>query len=368
MEIALTRAPVVEHDALVAWLHAVIRREALDIARARRREEPTHEDELRDSLEADPTVESVSVQAMAEWRERYRVVQDALAGLTDSQRVCLMLMSTGISMNEIERATGFSERKIERSVREGRMRLRAWELRVSSGMECDRMGNLIDLVTENAADRGERKRLSRHVRHCARCRAAFHGRRDQLRLMSSLVPAALIAPDLIAARPPDVTFAVNWWERLSNAWTVRAGQSVHLMLELPTLASSKAAAGAIAAAAAGTFGTPLVIQAVRSPATEPIATLRPAPVATAPVAPPPTAAKPKAVTPAPKAVSKPATRPQRLPASTPRRVRTALAPRTRTVVTRAPARSTTYRLPARTAPLPPRPSTPKTSPALEFGP
>ncbi len=88
MEIALTRAPVTEQRRFMAWLHTVLRNEALAVARVRRREGPGVEADVTEAYEN--TLEAaVRIDALAEWRERYRSIQDGLAGLTDAQRICL---------------------------------------------------------------------------------------------------------------------------------------------------------------------------------------------------------------------------------------------------------------------------------------
>ncbi|PPE38459.1 hypothetical protein C4M76_29455, partial [Escherichia coli] len=89
---------------------------------ARRREAPGADADVAEAW-ADRLEESSDTHAVAEWRERYRATQDALAGLTDAQRICLMLQSAGASYKRIGEITGFSLRKIERSVLEGRASL-----------------------------------------------------------------------------------------------------------------------------------------------------------------------------------------------------------------------------------------------------
>ena len=88
----------------------------------------------------------VAVDVLAEWRERYRSIQDGLAGLTDAQRICLMLQTAGASYERIREVTGFSLRKVERSVLEGRAGLARWELRLASGEACARLDEMIGRV------------------------------------------------------------------------------------------------------------------------------------------------------------------------------------------------------------------------------
>ena len=82
MEIALEGAPVTEPRRFMAWLHTVLRHEAIAVARARRREGPGAEADVAETC-AELVPDSLAIDAVAEWRERYRFLQDGLAGLTD---------------------------------------------------------------------------------------------------------------------------------------------------------------------------------------------------------------------------------------------------------------------------------------------
>jgi RNA polymerase sigma factor (sigma-70 family) len=362
MEVALTSAPVTDPDAFVPWLHKVILREAAVLARARQREEPTPDEDLDATITAQ-FEQPAGPDAVAEWRERYRGLQDAWTGLTEAQKLCLMLRSKGVSRPEIQLITGFSERKVHRSISEGRARLTAWEVRMASGEECDAMTELIERVIDESASRRDRRVLSRHVGHCQACRARYRGQRAQLQLLGSLVPTVLVGTHMLQAGPRDPSLALTWWDRVSTSATARSAQAVQVMMDVPALASTKAGAGAIAAAAAGVVGTPMVIDAVTTRET------RPAPIAqVVTVAPVPPASA--STTPATKQVKKPIrTLPARTHAATQSQA-------TVTVVTRRAPRvdvASTHRAAGvthttrRAATPVARPSR-NTSPALEFGP
>jgi len=353
MEIALRQAPVVEERRFIAWLHAVIRNEAFAIARERRREGPAAGEDLAATLTTRPE-RAPGPDAVAEWRERYRGVRTALNALTDSQRVCLMLRSAGASYAEIASVTGFSARKVERSVLEGRAALQGWELKIARGDECASLLPALERVAHEEATRRDEKRVERHVRRCQACRALLGRRREAAVGLASFVPAALLVPAALPARPPDPTHAIAWWERVTGGAMVRAGTAWQSALELPALLGTKVGAGAAAAVVAGVAGGPLVADAVRGseapPPRAPAALVRPA--VTPRQAPLPPLPRPAAERPAPKgAVGGAARRP-------PSRARHGPPPR--------PAPSP----PA--APAPPRPTSPSPAPpraaSLEFGP
>lgn len=264
MEIALTRAPVIDAAGFSSWIHVVIKNEAMAIADARQRELPMPNRDLEASVARDPVAVNAEPDAVMEWRERYRAIHDAMCGLTHPQRTCLMLRSAGLSRPEIAAVTGYSERKIHRSIIEARSRLHAWEIRMAAGAECERAGELIDMTIDDRATRRERRALSRHLHHCHACRLRYRGRRDQVRALGTMVPVALIGGEVLQRGAPDPGFALAWWERVTGSASVRTAQAMQVMMDLPALASTKAGAGAIAAAAAGAIGTPVVIDAVRS--------------------------------------------------------------------------------------------------------
>lgn len=272
MEIALTSAPVTEPRRFMAWLHAVLRNEALALARARRREAPGAEADLADAV-AGGVEDGLPLHALAEWRERYRSIQDGLAGLTDAQRICLILQSAGASYERIRQITGYSLRKVERSVLEGRASLRSWEVRLQTGEVCERLHPAIDRVALGHASAGERRSVARHVRHCGPCRALLRDRRESNEWLGALAPVALFAGESFL-RTPDPTPAIAWWERIATGATVRAGTAIQMAMELPGAALAKVGAGTAAVVIAGAAGIPLVTDAVHPAPTAPAAAVR----------------------------------------------------------------------------------------------
>lgn len=383
MEIALTRAPTVEPRRFMAWLRTVLRNEALALSSARRREGPGLGADVADADGA--TVEdAVTVDVLAEWRERYRAIQDGLAGLTDAQRTCLMLQTAGASYERIRELTGFSLRKVERSVLEGRAGLQRWEVRLASGEACRRLDGAIWRVAGGQAAPKEQRAVSRHVRHCGVCRATLRDRRQSNEWLAALVPVALLGGQAMAGAP-DPTPMFPWWERVAEGATVRVGTMVHMAMELPGTALAKVGAGTAAAVVAGAAALPLVTDAPspspsRTPplvaeaaaAPEPAVTgaARAVPVAPAREAPPHSQARRGATS------TRTTDRPRKRRASRPRtasasdgssrrqaQVVSAPAPPRSTP---APIQSSPASPPATSTPTAPAPST--AAVALEFGP
>ncbi len=362
MEIALTRAPVTEDPRFLAWLHTVLRNEALAIARARRREVPS---ETAVVAHIDRAADADGPQRSAETRERWRAIQDALGGLTEAQRLCLMLQIAGASYSAICDITGFTRRKVERSVLEGRANLHAWEVRLDQGGVCAEVIAAMDRVMAGAGDRADGRAVRRHTRHCRACRTALRTRRQSDEWLAALVPPALLA-GAEAAPAADPTPLLACWERASGSLGLRSAQLMQLGTELYAVAASKVGLGAAALAVAGAAGGPLLVGAL-GPSAEPA----PGPAAHAAVtasAPPtvPGSALGTTVTAAPpRRPAQPRARSLRTPARP-------APPRPAPAATRAP---TTAPVPARAARPPPShggsaspPAPPSPSLVLEFGP
>lgn len=313
MEIALQQAPVVDDREFITWLHSVIRNEARAIVRGRLRDGPAESEDLVCNL-TERAGPALGADAIAEWRERYQGLRAALNVLTEPQRVCLMLRSAGSSYTEIASVTGFSSRKVERAVTEGRAVLHGWELKTARGEDCARLLPALARMVDNEATPRESRSVERHTRHCHGCRSLLASRRRSAVELASFVPPALIATAVLPSRPPDPSHAIAWWERVAAGTTVRAGSAWQSALELPGLLGTKVGAGAAAAVVAGVAGGPFVADAVRKdrpPPRAPVAFVRPA------IAPPPppapvvhraarVAPRPARVTPRARSVAPPA--------------------------------------------------------------
>jgi RNA polymerase sigma factor (sigma-70 family) len=353
MEIALTSAPDTEPEAFVRWLYTIIRREAGALARTRRHEEPRPHEALDETMAPQATAID-GPDAVAEWRERYRSLQDAWTTLTEAQRVCVLLRSHGVPRHEIQAMTGFSDRKIRRAIEEGRARLNEWEVRMTSGQECAAAAEAIERAIDHNATRSQQRRLERHIKHCRSCRASFRARQEQTVLLGSLVPPVLVGA-LTLARPPDPGLAVTWWERVSTAASARSAHAYQTLTDIPAAAAAKAGAGAVAAAAATLVGAPVVADALSTPGPAPLTALT-SPTPT--VAAPPAAGTP--ATPVPRL--RPVPRPARSVVVKPRTRSSKPPTAKRTPATGSPAATTHVQ-------IRPRPSTaPATSAAMEFGP
>ncbi len=127
-EILMTRAPRPDGRNLVAWMHVVVRHEALAVARDRRRQlsadrrgtsgtpEPFEPDQL--------AAPGGGPQQALEARERAARAARALRGLKPQERRAIALQAAGCSYAEIQAITGWTYTKVNRCLAEGRAALR----------------------------------------------------------------------------------------------------------------------------------------------------------------------------------------------------------------------------------------------------
>lgn len=272
MEVALTKGPIGTQDEFIAWLHVVIRNEATTMARRRGRETPAGDD-IQVAVDSRGH-EAREPAAVAEWRERYRTLQDAMTSLNEAERVCLLLRTAGVSRAEIGSMTGYTDRKVERSIVRARKRLHAWHLDLARGEKCQKVQDALERVADHEADDRERRMVSRHVRHCGACRATLRARRETNAGITVLVPVAVVGAAAAGLAVPDPSPAMSVVERGTARMAVTVGQAWQAMLDLPTLMSARMGAGAVAITVAGFAGVPLVAKTVgdgQQQATQPVA-------------------------------------------------------------------------------------------------
>ncbi|MFL5871729.1 MAG: RNA polymerase sigma factor [Solirubrobacterales bacterium] len=123
LEILLTKAPTDEQRRLIAWMTVVTRHEALAVRRSRERAlgpadvEPDGMFELMPSEGPDPA-------ESAERRDELVAARRTLGALKSDHRRAIVLQAQGYSYAEIAELCGWTYTKVNRSLAEGRARLR----------------------------------------------------------------------------------------------------------------------------------------------------------------------------------------------------------------------------------------------------
>ena len=121
LEILLTKAPPLEPGTLAAWMHVVVRREALAVRRVRER---LLSSEAEHDIVRTVVSDSPGPAELAERRDRQRAELVRLARLKPDERMAIVLQAQGYSYAEICRLRGWTYTKVNRCLAEGRARLR----------------------------------------------------------------------------------------------------------------------------------------------------------------------------------------------------------------------------------------------------
>lgn len=191
IEKLLTRFPDCESEEhLVAWMHTVIRNEAIDMHRAARNVVDGEFEQLAESLVTDDSLPEDAAIAVAElaWG------REALARIRPDQTRCLLLKAEGMSNPEICETTGFSYAKVNRLLSEGRTALSTRARSIESGRECQRIEPLLVLVADEQATTSVLSDVNPHLEHCVACRTTLRELREAPQSIAALLPLGTALP------------------------------------------------------------------------------------------------------------------------------------------------------------------------------
>ena len=130
IEILLTKAPPeLGRERLAGWMHVVTRREALAVRRNRERLVAVGGSRSAGEGPGESVIDRLACHRpgpmeRVERRERFEAAARHLAALKPDQRLAIVLQACGYSYAEIARACGWTYTKVNRSLAEGRERLR----------------------------------------------------------------------------------------------------------------------------------------------------------------------------------------------------------------------------------------------------
>jgi RNA polymerase sigma factor (sigma-70 family) len=113
-----------EPERLAAWMHVVVRHEALAVRRDRERMlADAGGDAGAGDIDRLPS-QRLDPAECTEHRERFEVAARLLAELKPAERLAIVLQACGYSYTEIAAACGWTYTKVNRSLSEGRAKLR----------------------------------------------------------------------------------------------------------------------------------------------------------------------------------------------------------------------------------------------------
>ncbi|MEX2182884.1 MAG: sigma-70 family RNA polymerase sigma factor [Chloroflexota bacterium] len=108
-----------------SWLNRICVNAAMDTQRLRKRRPVQPYPELEDEAWQPPAGDDVDPERLAETAERSRVINQAMTGITDDQRIAIVMYDVeGYDYGEIAEMTGVSLGTVKSRIHRGRLALR----------------------------------------------------------------------------------------------------------------------------------------------------------------------------------------------------------------------------------------------------
>jgi RNA polymerase sigma factor (sigma-70 family) len=248
LEILIRHAARLDPDRAPAWLHVVVKHEALAVNRSRRRLLGASELDL-DALEARTTA-SPEERALAS--DRVARSAEALHGLKPQELRALWLKALGHSYAQIAEATGWSYTKVNRCLTEGRRSFLERYAGIEAGEECERLAPVLSAFVDGEASAAQAGELRSHLRGCLACRATVRGLHDASRPLAVVFPVAGLAMAGAGVEQASAFF-MRVYETVTLQFHERAANSILRAQAIVDTASvgKMAAVAASAAAVAG---------------------------------------------------------------------------------------------------------------------
>lgn len=187
MEILLRRAPTLDPKSAHKWLTVVVKREAMEVRRARA-EAVTSGDLDYDTVEA----ETSSPEERAMSADRATRAAEALQRLKPQELRALWLKALGHSYEEISALTGFSRTKVNRCLAEGRKAFLERYEGIESGEECERWAATLSAIVDGEATAAQLAEVRPHLRNCTACQATLRGLHDSGPPLRAVLPVGLV--------------------------------------------------------------------------------------------------------------------------------------------------------------------------------
>jgi RNA polymerase sigma factor (sigma-70 family) len=188
LEILVRRMRVEPPAEPLRWVRTVLRHEALAIREQRER----HVNRSEVDFDRHEAREEDGPAERALRLEQVGQAAEALQRLKPHELTALVLRAEGLSYNEICERTGWSYRRCNRAIYEGRRALATRFEAIRSGAECERWQPLLSALADGEAGWRELAELRPHLRACAGCRATLRGFHAAPAHVAALVPAAVV--------------------------------------------------------------------------------------------------------------------------------------------------------------------------------
>jgi RNA polymerase sigma factor (sigma-70 family) len=241
LEIFVTRAGRLRRETVAAWLHQVVKHEALAVREARRRLVSVEDvgEHAGDDFCALPEDRVVSLDRAARAAE-------ALSRLKPQEVTALWLRAQGLSYQEIAARQSWTFTKVNRCLTEGRRAFLERFAGIESGAECERWQPTLSALVDGEATARELAEVRKHLRHCPGCRNTVRELRTTGRAVAALLPVGVAASDG-AAEPAGVL--ARLYEVVHALHDRFAGSVAKAQMAVEAASAPKVAAVAASAAA-----------------------------------------------------------------------------------------------------------------------
>ena len=280
LEIFMLHADRLDAGRAGAWLHTVVKHEAIALRRSRQRLVGAEEADLDAHQERrlpTPDEQLLSFDLVSRSAE-------ALQRLKPQELRALWLKAQGHSYNDIGEITGWSYTKVNRCLTEGRRNFLERYAGIEVGDECRRWAPVISAMVDGEATPEQMLDLRPHLRNCPGCRATLKALQDSTRPLAAVLPVPLIAA---ASGGSDWLSSVllRAYEAVAGGLHERAVTTVtKAQVALEASAAGKVAAVAASAAAVAGGGYATVERVGHPPESRPAATSTETSSASAPAA------------------------------------------------------------------------------------
>jgi RNA polymerase sigma factor (sigma-70 family) len=212
LEILLHKAPSENARELIRWTQTVVKHEALAVREERERvlAGPAAQTPVpgREDWVAMLPTEVAGPHERAERDEAIERSREALATLKPQEVRTLGLLGEGYSYREIADITGFSARKVNRAIVEGRERFRHFLTRRDGGERCTELAPLLSAFADDEAEAADVATLREHLRTCPYCRSTLRAYRAAPGAAAALLPIVPPARGAVLGRLHDAYAAV----------------------------------------------------------------------------------------------------------------------------------------------------------------
>jgi hypothetical protein len=192
LEIFVRRARTLDPERASRWLHVVVKREAWAV-RQGRADVVASDDFDFDRHEA---VHLASPEEQTLSADRVTRAAEALQRLKPHEVQAMWLKALGNSYDDIGAATGWSKRKIERCLVEGRKAFLERFSGIEAGDECRRWQPVLSAILDGEATAAQLAEARPHLRNCSGCRASLRALHDADRPLAAVLPFGLTGAGL----------------------------------------------------------------------------------------------------------------------------------------------------------------------------